>query len=586
MSGEKKFTAVIYFHGIGQQSRYEELSRLLESFDDYSLVQEDNRLERFQVKVEPSRSDITNDNIGYVTFNRDGEEYRFYEVYWAPLTTTGTTGWGVFKWFIGHIFTPLTIWQSEWHTHRRLRISYLYSLWQKLHPNSPQFIPLQKLIALYNDFCDEAMRGRKRDGKYSEFVKYLKSEAENDDKDGLLTLTHQWRRHMNRTEFWNFFVFLTIGYILTVVPIMTIGRILYLTFYELSFENFLSNDPLAIIFYVTLFLILPLPSLVARFLRDYVGDVQLWATYEETSEKFAKRTEILKTGLETTTHVLNHNGCERVIFVSHSLGTTIAYDTLLTIGRHNRAIDNASQFETDEAEPDNIRYLGTGGGGLPLPMTLSKNGEKIDTSNIRYFVTMGSPVDKIHYFFESKSGLYRPFELITDDIRGDISSSPFARENGVPNFRWINFWSQEDYVSGALYTPNPRKFTMREQAVNNVLIKSHHFPAPARSHVGYFRHNTVIGLLYRLIFQRMDSNTTLMLKETVQARPQVQGQTIRNVMLILTWTLLFAIVFDIMQLVLLYQIFSVVFMGLLSVILGAAIISLSRGALKPFKKGN
>ena len=604
MTDAQKFTAIVYFHGIGQQSRYEELSRLIESFDDYAVVQSDERFEQLQVGVEPSRSDITDKNIGYVRFNCGGKEFRFYEVYWAPLTATGTTGWSVLTWLVGHMTTPLKILNSGWQSRRRLRISYLYALWHKQNPDSKEFLPLRNLINHYNEFCDFALREYKLKGTFKDFIAYLNDKTDAKDTTKLVKLAKDWRRYVHRTEGHKFFILSTIIYIIVIIPLLTLSRVIYLfgtgvsnelnvRFSDLirfilplvdsplTWQDIMQNDPMAIFFYLMIMLLLPLPWVVARFLRDYGGDVQLWATYQETNEKYLKRKEILKRGLESTTHVLNHENCERVMMISHSLGTTIAYDTLLSIGRHNRAVDATLAENPQKLKPSAQNFAQ--GSSIPLAINLSNAGKRIQTDTIEYFVTMGSPIDTVHYFFESKQGKYRPYELIVDDIRGDIGSQPFVLDNGHPNFRWINFWSQEDHFSTTLYTPNPRVYKRTEQMVNNVQIKSYEFPSPGRSHVGYFSNDAVIGVLYRLIFRRDDPQSSRELQKMLDSKPKLNSQRLLDVLLLGAWSLLFTIVFDMLGWNLLQTIFSSIFFGFIVLLSVVIVLSVIRGALHPFK---
>ncbi|MGJ3240315.1 MAG: hypothetical protein ACFE0Q_16530 [Anaerolineae bacterium] len=586
MSEQEPFTAVIYFHGIGQQSRYQSLSQLLESFDDYAVVQDDEHLERFTVEIEDSRSHLTDQTVGYVTFRRDGKTYRFYEVYWAPLTAIGLSALSVLRWLFGHILTPIRIWRSTWNTRRRWRTSYLYSLWEKRYTESSNFTPFKQLITYYNQFCDDALRGSQQRGNFDDFMRYLR---QNSDDSELYQLAQDWREHMRRIEFWNFFVLMTLTYVVLVVPILTLSRVLHLAFADLRLQDLLQNDLLALAFYGVLLLLLPVPIFFAKFLRDYVGDVQLWSTYEENDEKYDRRKAILQRGLEMTTHVLQHEGCERAIIVGHSLGTTIALDTLLAIGRHNRAVRASEPPDTRSSK------VVTVAGGVAMLKAHDDddlhpsnqrpdNPRLIRTDNIEYLVTFGSPIDKIHYLFESKRGDHRPYELIVDDLRGDISYPPFVHDNGIPNFRWLNFWSQEDYISGALFTASPREFKRRDQQVDNILIKSYEFPAPARAHNGYFRDDLLIGLLYRLIFLRENPHTSDHLRTILNTRAKSKSQRLRDSLLIGSWSLLFAIVFDILGWNLLQAVFSVIFFLTLSVVIVLAVYSLVRGANDPFKR--
>ena len=127
------------------------------------------------------------------------------------------------------------------------------------------------------------------------------------------------------------------------------------------------------------------------------------------------------------THVLEDEACGRVIVVAHSLGTAVAMDTLLRLGRYNRARDRENPME----------------GPLPL-------------EKLRCFVTMGSPIDKIHYFFESYRSSYHRYVRVVEALRGDISTAPFAK-NRKPHIHWINVWDRGDAISGEVLKHLPGK---------------------------------------------------------------------------------------------------------------------------------
>src|SRR5262249_28825963 len=185
---------------------------------------------------------------------------------------------------------------------------------------------------------------------------------------------------------------------------------------------------------------------LGKFLTDYLGDVEAWATYEETDLKFMARSKVLEQSMELLTHVLSDPACERVTIVSHSLGTSVAHDTVLALTRRNRAY-----------KPDDP---------ITGPVPLNK---------IEHFVTMGSPIDKIEYFFESYSSRSHRYKRVVESLRGDIGSPPFTR-NRHPHIHWINFWDQGDVISGALQSPaSAAEFCQR---VDNVHVRSLSFPAP------------------------------------------------------------------------------------------------------------
>lgn len=115
-----KYTAVVYFHGMGEQRRYEEVSRLADALDAYAYwqVRRLNRplgsLEEIRARLETPRSG-EGGYLGYVrvyhhptgTGRADLQPYRFYEAYWAPVTASERSAKEVFKWMLPQALIPL-----------------------------------------------------------------------------------------------------------------------------------------------------------------------------------------------------------------------------------------------------------------------------------------------------------------------------------------------------------------------------------------------------------------------------------------------------------------------------------------------
>jgi hypothetical protein len=163
--------------------------------------------------------------------------------------------------------------------------------------------------------------------------------------------------------------------------------------------------------------------------------------------------------------------------ISHSLGTSIAQDTLLSVSRDNKARSPANAD------------LG------PTPL-----------GKIEHFVTMGSPIDKIEYFFESYRSASHRYKRVVEALRGDIGSYPFCA-NRHPHIHWINFWDEGDAISGALQSPASAVRT--SQIVDNVHARAFDFPAPGASHSGYFDNRKVMDPLFRMIYLRAFSFVAL-----------------------------------------------------------------------------
>ena len=342
---------------------------------------------------------------------------------------------------------------------------------------------LTELIDGYNGFEGLDARRDYAKGTFRQFRRFLGEQFENDPHMSarLDRIARLWRLYTVGTEVAHLFVLVTLIATLAILLGLA-GYAIWLGLGWLWSRGFAAGMPFQSWAGVFTKLeqtpanVLAMLSFVlsavglTRFIKVYLGDVQFWCTYEETDEKYVKRSAILEQATLVLEHVLaDRERCGRVVVIAHSLGTAIAMDALLQLGRHNRA------RTTDNP----IR------GPLPL--------EKIVV-----FVTMGSPVDKIHYFFESYRSAYHRYIRVVEGIRGDITEIPFAK-NRNPHIHWINFWDRADLVSGALETPaGPRLANLQ---VDNVQVSSYTFPDPGASHSGYFQHRGVVAHLYDIIFK-------------------------------------------------------------------------------------
>lgn len=493
-----RHTSVLYFHGMGDQRRHEELCRLVDSLDAWSgsftggeAAGEVGKLrgigERFEVPRDGAGNDVCYIRADHLRQGEKGEPqgsvYRFYEVYWASVTAGGTAAGSVLRWLLGQIPAPLRTLRSPWRERQRLRRAALLRLWWcRRRTGDTQEIQedFGKVHKEYHRFEGSDARRDFPKGSFRDFLAYLGSRAKDETiRKRQLAVAKAWRRYYVRRELTNMLVLASLG---LGMVLLAAGLLVMVVFLWRALAHTQAAQALAQIGPpgVTQWLeptwakavasLTLLGSLVGvtRFLGNYLGDVQFWTTYSETDTKFEKRGEILRRAAEMLHHVLLDPGCRRVVVVAHSLGTAIAMDALLQLTRHNRARNALDPFK----------------GPLPL--------EKIGL-----FVTLGSPIDRIHYFFESRPGSYHRYNRVMEAIRGDLGSPPFAR-NRKQHVRWINFWDQGDPISSPLATPANGE--LPGLVIDNVHSGSLLFPDPGRSHSAYFGNREVLEKLYRAIF--------------------------------------------------------------------------------------
>ena len=493
---EKGYTAVVYVHGMGSQRRYEETSRLVDAIDRhlYRAYHGDGQSLGILRKIVPRSEPHRDVPGGAITFIRASlippkarhEEpattVRFYEAYWAPVMAGAKSPWGVLKWIVKQASRPLRTLRVPWRDHHRLHRAGLADLRDRA-PDRPGVEPgdWQKLLRHYAKFDELGAKRDWSDGSFADFQDFVrKAEEKNPETtQRLIQLSQDWHRHYVRTEMKNGLFLTSIllalllvggGLLVAVQSGLAWAGAFAGTFGADSvFGQLLGRylEPGA----ASALAVLGLGAAalgLTRFLTDYMGDVEAWATYEETDEKHKARAEVIRTCAGVMAHVLTDARCTRVVVVAHSLGTSIAHDSLLALRQRNQI------------------------GSADNPM----DGE-IPLGKISHFITMASPVDKINYFFETFRSASHRYVRVVEALRGDIVSEPFSR-NLKPWVHWINFWDEADVISGPLHSPTGRVSLLSH--VDNVHVPRLFFPNPGAAHVAYFENRRVIGTLFDVIY--------------------------------------------------------------------------------------
>jgi hypothetical protein len=476
-----KYTGVVYFHGMGDQRRYEEISRLIDALDRYARdPDKTGHIVKITPRVESPRVADIKKTVAYIATKRVGtgkaeSHARFYEVYWAPFLAGGVPSIDVLRWLVRQIPNPIRTLSTPWRLRARLRRSSLLTLWlEQCEQKDCNYTEndVQCLLNWYDDFEGAPARRAFAEGNYRQFRQWIRGRPNGSDelKGRVIQLSDAWRRYVVIRELGHLMVLVTVAlYLLLAAGALVASAALAV--------NLLVRLPPGVLAYIPLetgkaetliSIAIALAGIfgVQRFLSNYLGDVQAWTTYEEVDERHRKRHEVLEHGAAILDHVLADPLCERVVVVAHSLGTAVAQDVLLELGRRSRvhALDPADSMW------------------------------KLDL-----FITMGSPVDKIHYFFESHRGRYHRYNRVVEELRGDLGTAPFAK-NTQRHIHWINIWDKADVISGSLESPaNRRRHAFR---VDNVEIASFEFPAAGKSHSAYFDHRGAVEILFRAIYER------------------------------------------------------------------------------------
>jgi hypothetical protein len=415
---------------------------------------------------------------------------RFYEAYWAPIAAGGVPRLQVVKWMFAQVPKPLGAMFTPWRHRARLRRSALQSL--DLPPAEHGEPDLsQDLSAAYSAYDRDNAREQAPDGHFDGFLRLLdrmypepgtpqaagvppRQHRDAAYRKELRDAAKRWRRRSLRDEWGNLAVLAT----LAVVVLGVIGLTALTTLWaalalrgqstaDLEIEFLWENRELLL---TGAGLLLLVPG-ITGFLQGYLGDVMLWATYEETNVRYRVRKEIMETVRSCLRHVLDDPWVERVVIVSHSLGTSVAVDAILREGRDLRALRG-------QEHRDRLRAL----------------------RKITHVVTYGSPIDKIHYLFEEAGESGHRYNRVVEDLRGDLGSEPFGNNNGQRWIHWVNFWDKADIISSSLESPCNADFP--HLRVDNVQVPGDALPSPGTAHTRYLDRCEVLDGLTEIITRR------------------------------------------------------------------------------------
>jgi hypothetical protein len=177
-------------------------------------------------------------------------------------------------------------------------------------------------------------------------------------------------------------------------------------------------------------------KLLARFVSERIinqlGDLVICTNANVRSRNYDIRQRVLSGAVEELKLLLSNNYYHKIIVAGHSLGSVIAYDAL------NRIVQDMSTE-----------------GGIPPDLT----------ARIAGLVTLGSPLDKIAFFFEETTpdenfvqrqilDHFHSYKSIPPGQNESIKiDDPFRHD--LDKSVWLNFYHLNDLVSGPLDAYEP-----------------------------------------------------------------------------------------------------------------------------------
>lgn len=570
LEAEEGHTSVIYFHGIGNQRRFEETGRLIDSLERYCISKQDcvnsvASTDDTVLQVNGIRTEVLaideEEPVSFVDMQmlrQDGQSvrkksYRFYEVYWAPLASEEVPTGKVLTWLLKCAYQTVKAWiVCKWRSRPVIRKMALNTLIRTDGDNGG--INEQDAYLLeeaYSEFSKSKARMEYPKGSFKEFKAYLRNYNVLDMKS-LLASAEKWKRTYLSMQLWNTYNLLTLFlfFFLLVVAIIWSFILLFpglssgiiesvegsLSFIQFSTDLSTYNWVNGVFIGAGILLLFYL----RYFFRKYIGDIQFWGTYEETNTRYRIREHILSCGMDMLRHVAENEQCKRVVIIAHSLGTSIAFSSMQEYARmlELRYADRAAASEI--------------------------------LSKFDHFVTLGSPIDKIAYFFGGNMGKYTRVDELLEDIRGKITDPPIASAE-AQDIHWSNYYDVGDIISGSI--ESVLDFRIPEMSVDNVCIAcTQGFPNPGACHTEYFSYRKVIRDIFEMVFDKRYSYRQKKIEKipkpdySTQARRQVKIDF--RLFMLMPWLLLIMTLADLINIFPCVRVYFRWIIGLLTITLG------------------
>lgn len=403
--------AMIVFHGMGEQVRYETLGMLAKSMlsaagaSAHTVVTMSRLDDSFIARAEISWVDAD--------AGRTPREVHLYEAYWAPITEGQITYYETLKFLA----------QAAWTGFRRSRFGKVCTFQRWM------------------------------------FGEVVGLEISRNTKAGLVGVAAVLGLVAGM-------LFLLTVQLADMVKTVTAGQITWaiLWHFLLPLNSAFPHHPwLGITLSVLFWPLLALSFFLRYFIVEYVGDVAAYISPYKASKFQHIRDDIQKVGFDAASLVLgftpvNVPSYSKVLFVGHSLGSVIAYDTL-----------NAM---------------------INLDLTSGRRRDVVGRTHS--LITFGSPLDKTAFLFRNQPN------TLNDPLREQMvaASQPLIVDYlfRSDRFKWTNIHAPADVISGSLeYYDDPAHPEYLAKKVINV--RDPLATTPLAAHVQYWNNPMLADVL-------------------------------------------------------------------------------------------
>lgn len=481
-----RYTALLSVHGIGRHDASRNAGALLEALENEARRHDGDRIFLAETRtiLEPHRDDPSQPDVAAIEVLqlRRGRRKRIsrsrrarvYEVNWSPETRNAVSASAMLVW-LGKLFVTTILPRADnWLRSPRLRRAQLHASMPANETNGERHARTM-LASSYRKFRGTAgQEYRRSEGikTHASFQQFRDFAAERTRRayptERLLAAATRWAStNLPAEDSIKRISNIAASIFLTTVALLA-ADLLLLVRYPL---DSISVGYLTILSIPTITILIVVAGLHYAMSR-IISDIRYWSAISENERYSEIRRAVLTKTVRMITHIVEDPDCERLVIVSHSLGTTIAYDALREIGRQNRA------------------------------RTTLTDRKQVPIEKLRDFITLGSPIDKIACLFEPDGGkTFREAEL-NEDVRGDLSQAPFFI-GGNPAIRWTNFWDRADPISDPLFTPLGSKAsgdTFLTAPIFNIEVANTSGFDPVGSHVTYLENPDITRTIFSSAF--------------------------------------------------------------------------------------
>ena len=179
--------------------------------------------------------------------------------------------------------------------------------------------------------------------------------------------------------------------------------------------------------------------LINPILVNYIGDVAIYTNTDMLSSHFELRQSILRGNITFTKSILKKDD-DQVILVGHSLGSSVAYDTLNNLNLEKNSIENNNDSNDKEEDISIEKIKGLVTFGSPLDKTVLYFQQRIDDENYVH----KKIIEHLHSFRLSEFN-----KFINKNVNNELVNIA-SKVSYLKQVKWVNYYIPKDPIGSYL----------------------------------------------------------------------------------------------------------------------------------------